>query len=942
MKTSRYSFLLFISSILFFHSLIFSQTTATGSTIGNQKVINVPISSDGTQGQALLWLPDDYAANPTKKYPLLIFLHGAGEGTSTNISQVLNTSLPQLISQGLKPYGIDPNTGETVKYIIVSPHAAKSSWSYQFTHVKNILPNIEANYRVDVNRVIISGLSAGGYGTWTVISDADVNWLKTNITAIVPISTAEIEPEREAKLGNAAKGDVAVWAICGTADSHWTGAERYKQLVDAAGPTKPNVLIGVAGASHTSAAWTPPYTQEYTGFNGKNLWSRMLDYSRSGTQPPPTTPPANQSPVAKAGNDVNITLPTNSTQVSGSASSDPDGSVASYSWARISGPTQYSISNSNIVNPLISNLVAGAYVFRLTVADNNGATATDDITINVNSSTTPPPPPPSGSTKYIKVNVFGGSSPYTSSEWNNWDATASLSSGALKYSDGTSSSASAVLSASIAVTDNEASYTGGMVPAEVLRFTSYSEAQRTLTFNGLAASKTYSLELYASRAVNPGESTIYSSGQASATVPSYNNHDTKAILSNLVADAQGKIVVTIKSAAAYNYLNGFILTDGNTSTGSNSPPVANAGADKNITGSTTTLTGSGTDSDGTIASYLWSKVSGPSGGAISSPTQAQTGLTGLVQGTYVFSLKVTDNQGATATDNVTVTVGTTAPPATTKYIKVNLYGGTNPYTNSEWNNWNVSTGTSNLSSGSLKYSDGSSSSISAVLSSSVGVVDNGSGYGSGMAPAQVLRYTSYSQSQRTITFSGLVASRAYKLEFYASRAANQNETTIFSSGTASATVSTYNNYNTKANLSNLVANSQGRIVITIRDGRDYNYLNGFMLTDGGSTASAQGSAIDIQQRTIASDVIAEEGLEVFNAYPNPVTDQFSLRINNGSMGKATVQVLDISGNLKKTYSFTKNQRYTQTNLSIGELPSGAYIISVQIGDWKNAIEVLKL
>ena len=68
--------------------------------------------------------------------------------------------------------------------------------------------------------------------------------------------------------------------------------------------------------------------------------------------------------------------------------------------------------------------------------------------------------------------------------------------------------------------------------------------------------------------------------------------------------------------------------------------------------------------DGTIASYSWTKISGPSGYTIVNPTTAATDITGLVQGVYQFQLQVTDNNGATATDVIIITVNAAAniPP----------------------------------------------------------------------------------------------------------------------------------------------------------------------------------------------------------------------------------------------------------------------------------------
>ncbi|MBK8698299.1 MAG: hypothetical protein IPN29_01595 [Saprospiraceae bacterium] len=54
--------------------------------------------------------------------------------------------------------------------------------------------------------------------------------------------------------------------------------------------------------------------------------------------------------------------------------------------------------------------------------------------------------------------------------------------------------------------------------------------------------------------------------------------------------------------------------------------------------------------------YRWTKISGPSQYTITSPNQAQTQFTNLVEGVYEFELVVTDNQGAVASDVVRVTV----------------------------------------------------------------------------------------------------------------------------------------------------------------------------------------------------------------------------------------------------------------------------------------------
>ncbi|NTX34623.1 discoidin domain-containing protein [Myxococcus sp. CA033] len=96
--------------------------------------------------------------------------------------------------------------------------------------------------------------------------------------------------------------------------------------------------------------------------------------------------------------------------------------------------------------------------------------------------------------------------------------------------------------------------------------------------------------------------------------------------------------------------------------GANQAPVANAGADRSLVlpTSSLTLTGTGTDADGTIASYAWTQVSGTTA-TLSGASTATLAVSGLSAGTFVFRLTVTDDDGATHSDDVTVTV-TNAPP----------------------------------------------------------------------------------------------------------------------------------------------------------------------------------------------------------------------------------------------------------------------------------------
>ncbi|MCK5922620.1 MAG: prolyl oligopeptidase family serine peptidase [Methylococcales bacterium] len=101
----------------------------------------------------LISLPDGYTKDSTKKWPLVVFLHGAGE-RGDNIEQVKMHGPPMLVEKGKK-----------FPFILISPQCPKDSW-WSYEPVMALIEDIENRYQVDSKRIILTGLSMGGYGTW--------------------------------------------------------------------------------------------------------------------------------------------------------------------------------------------------------------------------------------------------------------------------------------------------------------------------------------------------------------------------------------------------------------------------------------------------------------------------------------------------------------------------------------------------------------------------------------------------------------------------------------------------------------------------------------------------------------------------------------------------------------------------------------------------------
>jgi len=99
----------------------------------------------------------------------------------------------------------------------------------------------------------------------------------------------------------------------------------------------------------------------------------------------------NKPPIAVAGPDQAITLPIDSVSLDGRSSSDPDGSISSYLWTKVSGPVSSNIIRTSDSLTKVKALIAGSYLFELKVTDNEGLSAKDTMKVIVSSTANHPP-----------------------------------------------------------------------------------------------------------------------------------------------------------------------------------------------------------------------------------------------------------------------------------------------------------------------------------------------------------------------------------------------------------------------------------------------------------------------------------------------------------------------------------------------------------------------
>lgn len=192
------------------------KSTAAPST---EQLLRLPYVSslDQLKREYFVYLPRGYESQPHKQWPVLFFLHGNGERgdglgeldyvishgplyeawiqkkdlpfiivspqlhmfTMGNVPYIANRTpaqIPQRSAEGTPPYGAPFSTpqpmsaGEEIKDMSTTPPLLPVGWDQVEQDLLGMITTIQTNYRIDVNRLYITGLSYGGFGTWFMAS----------------------------------------------------------------------------------------------------------------------------------------------------------------------------------------------------------------------------------------------------------------------------------------------------------------------------------------------------------------------------------------------------------------------------------------------------------------------------------------------------------------------------------------------------------------------------------------------------------------------------------------------------------------------------------------------------------------------------------------------------------------------------------------------------
>lgn len=205
----------------------------------------------------LLYLPDGYQTDTLQRWPMIVFLHGAGE-TGDDVEKVKLLGPPRMIDDGYK-----------FPFIVVSPQSPQHGWRSDF--IRKLVLDLQKKYRVDVDRTYLTGLSMGGFGTWHTAQT-----FPELFAAIVPICGGG-DPHNVRSLEN-----MPIWCFHGAKDDVVSISYSQAMVDSLKQHNHPNIKFTIyPEAGHDS--WTETY-------NNEAVYSWMLSHKRFKYQEKPISP----------------------------------------------------------------------------------------------------------------------------------------------------------------------------------------------------------------------------------------------------------------------------------------------------------------------------------------------------------------------------------------------------------------------------------------------------------------------------------------------------------------------------------------------------------------------------------------------------------------------------------------------------------------------------
>ncbi|MBV6647115.1 MAG: T9SS type A sorting domain-containing protein [Cyclobacteriaceae bacterium] len=667
-------YLLFLKALLCFFLLLgllgqeaYAQGTIPYGEAGQQTAVpkNTP---NGLNYGFFEYLPLDYDSNDTqRKYPLILFFHGRGEQGDGSAVRPQNESQPGLgkllyhngNERKADPPSLIANESKHYQAIVLSVQQANAFVPALIT--KRVYDWVKANYPIDITRVYLTGLSAGGVASFNLLA------------AHPEIPAAVLVHETAGKVAfpdKEASGKVPLWAHYNSRGSFGRSHQKtIDSLANLGGSTsfldgypKPYVsgrhftrqlVNGEYWGAFEEGIITPSETLNVTiyGRNNHSGWGAMyrseqiFNWLYDQQKIVDTIPQIEIS----VDNRIDVTLPAASVHVSASATSSDGSPIVSYNWSLpIASPLTLVNSDSSTVT--IESLVEGNFTLTVEATNMDGIVGSSEVLLVIEDQPIPlvadagPDQQISerftsldGSLSQGEITTYSWkyldglqtfSAPIhinftttagngtASAPWNNYTAGLTVGSKIENLVDG-SGRTTAISMELVDAWQNSNPYgtTGGIYPNEVSKYFYYFNRDgqsRDIRVEGLLDDQTYNLTMFNGAAFgSPGQyTTIFASQGDTATLDPRWNTSNVAILDDLTPQ-QGAISLNVSTEAAAASISALIITPNDTS---QNLPI------------------------------------------IESPDAVVTHVSMLQPGTYQFELTITNLNGDVARDTVAITV----------------------------------------------------------------------------------------------------------------------------------------------------------------------------------------------------------------------------------------------------------------------------------------------
>jgi Predicted peptidase len=712
---------------------------------------------------------------------------------------------------------------------------------------------------------------------------------------------------------------------------------------------------------YRAANLTGPYTLIYTGAAGTQQYlddnvtgNRTYYYTVKGINGYGSTysdtisiSTPNISPVLAA--IANVQMQTNQVVNVPVTATDTEGDIITLSVSGLPSFASFTDNGNGTGNIHIApGSTLGAFNnITVTATDNHNASSSRQFSINIT--------PENLTTVLVNFNqAFPVGAPWNST---NSAPTANLTLSNLKDVTNANTGISMTLLDAWTGSNTNGMVTGnnsGIYPDDVIRTFYYESSANTkrIRLSGLSANNRYNLVFFASRANNPTALvTRYSVGAQSVTLDANNNVSGTVKISDLAPDANGQILINIARTVGPNaYIGALEIQYYPINAGPVTPVMPSNvqayGLDKNRIRIEWTPSPNGQTSyevwRSTSAEGTFTKVGDVgAGGSGFTNTGVTTGAT------YYYKVRSVLNGQFSAYSN------TVAATTVTYVININMNDGTAgaPPQGGNWNNVNALVNTGFVLPN-LINDVGQNTGINMGIArnfSGFNTLGSSTGNNSGVVPDNVMRSFYYNNFGDTaqLLISGLNLSHKYNFTFFGSRAnpvAGVSVVSVYKIGNQTVTLNCANNTSNTAQISNVSADENGNVLITLYAANQggFGYLNSLTISgipyvsQPGSqqTMSARASMVSADSRAEQPDHLNAASIAKFdvNAYPNPFVDDMTLKFElSRNVTKFTVLVIDMNGRIvhrKELSNVPAGVTTQKLGLPVGSMNRGIYFIKV--------------